>query len=71
MATLPTKTVKISQTIMLDIDFSKVDSVRIVDVDLLILLKDGQRLIVPEGAVRAMMDNEFSINFKGRLFSVA
>ncbi|MFZ9372187.1 MAG: hypothetical protein ACO25M_09990, partial [Limnohabitans sp.] len=71
MATSPTKTVKISQTIMLDIDFSKVDSVRIVDVDLLILLKDGQRLIVPEGAVRAMMDNEFSINFKGRLFSVA
>jgi len=32
MATSPTKTVKISQTIMLDIDFSKVDSVRIVDV---------------------------------------
>ena len=71
MATSPTKTVKISQTIMLDIDFAKIESVRIVDVDLLILLKDGQRLIVPEGAVRAMMDNEFSINFKGRVFSVA
>ena len=45
MATSPTKTVKISQTIMLDIDFAKIESVRIVDVDLLILLKDGQRLI--------------------------
>ena len=67
----PTKTIKISQTIRLDIDFDKVESVRIVDVDLLILLKDGQRLIVPEGAVRALMDNEFSINFKGKIFSVA
>ena len=71
MATSATQTVKISQTILLDIDFASIESVRIVDVDLLILLKDGQRLIVPEGAVRALMDTDFSINFKGRVFSVA
>ncbi|WP_431261180.1 hypothetical protein ACQ86G_14445 [Roseateles chitinivorans] len=42
---------------------SDVHNIRLMDTDLVIVLKSGKTAVVPDGAIRAMMDPEFTVQF--------
>lgn len=42
---------------------SDVHNIRLMDTDLVIVLKSGKTAVVPDGAIRAMMDPEFAVQF--------
>ncbi|MDQ7991011.1 MAG: type I secretion C-terminal target domain-containing protein [Candidatus Dactylopiibacterium sp.] len=44
--------------------FSNVESIRVVDTDLVINLREGGREVVPDGALRAMADPKFTLEFE-------
>ena len=59
----PGQVLKVTQVIKVDFKVADIQSVRMVGVDIIIELKSGERLVIPEGGVRAMMDPEFKIRF--------
>ena len=65
------RALKVTQHVKIDVNVAEVQSVRLVGVDIVIILKSGERLVIPEGGVRAMMDPDFRIRFGDRELLVA
>jgi hypothetical protein len=62
---------KVTQIINVSAKAADVQSVRLVGVDIVIILKSGERLVIPEGGVRAMMDQDLMLHFSDQEVLVA
>ena len=67
----PNQALKVTQYVTVGVKAADVQSVRLLGVDIIIILKNGERLVIPEGGVRAMMDPDFKIRFSDRDILVA
>jgi len=53
----------VSGTVKIPVKASEIASIRVVDTDLVVILKTGQRLNIRDGAMRAMLDPDLRITF--------
>jgi hypothetical protein len=57
------KTIAATQVIRLPMRAAEIASVRVLDTDLIVILKSGQRVTIRDGAMRAMIDTNLRIAF--------
>jgi hypothetical protein len=57
------KTIAATQVIRLPMRAAEIASVRVLDTDLIVILKSGQRVTIRDGALRAMIDTNLRIAF--------
>jgi hypothetical protein len=58
-----TKSAVIKNVARLNIAKSDVKSIKIVDADIVIYLKNGKKITLRDGVIKAMMDPDFAIGF--------
>ena len=61
---LPSTVARASKGVKLNVLRSDVKSIRIVDTDFVVQLKNGKKIVIRDGAVKSMMDPEFTLAFK-------